>query len=59
MAALRPEPVLLHDRAMDNLRYIRQTIERAAKARVAVKALEPELVDVDAGLPLASPEPDS
>src|SRR5580658_2818635 len=29
MAALRPEPVLLHDRAMDNLRYIRQTIEQA------------------------------
>src|SRR5580698_9704295 len=29
MAALRSEPVLLHDRAMDNLRYIRRTLERA------------------------------
>jgi EmrB/QacA subfamily drug resistance transporter len=28
----------------------------SAKARAATKALEPELVDVDAGLPLASPE---
>src|SRR3984957_7816593 len=28
----------------------------SAKARAAVKVLEPELVDVDAGLPLASPE---
>jgi hypothetical protein len=30
----------------------------SAKARVVTKALEPELVDVDAGLPLASPELD-
>ena len=29
MATPRPEPVELHDHAMDNLRYIRQTIERA------------------------------
>jgi len=30
----------------------------SAKAKQAVKALEPELVDADAGLPLASPEVD-
>jgi len=30
----------------------------SAKARAAVKVLEPELVDVDAGLPLVSPELD-
>jgi hypothetical protein len=29
MAATRPEPVELHAHAMDNLRYIRRTIERA------------------------------
>jgi hypothetical protein len=29
MAALRPEPVEIHAHAMDNLRYIRRTIERA------------------------------
>jgi len=29
MATLRPEPVELHARAMDNLRYIRKTLERA------------------------------
>ena len=29
MAALRPKPVEIHAHAMDNLRYIRQTIERA------------------------------
>jgi hypothetical protein len=29
MVASRPQPVALHDHAMDNLRYIRQTIERA------------------------------
>ncbi len=29
MASTRPNPVGLHDHAMDNLRYIRQTIERA------------------------------
>ena len=29
MASTRPSPVALHDHAMDNLRYIRQTIERA------------------------------
>ena len=32
---------------------------RSAKAKAEVKALEPELVDADAGLPLASPEPDA
>jgi hypothetical protein len=29
MALPRPEPVELHEHAMDNLRYIRQTLERA------------------------------
>jgi hypothetical protein len=29
MATLRPKPVELHDRAMDNLRYIRGAMERA------------------------------
>jgi len=29
MATLRPEPVQIHDHAIDNLRYIRRTIERA------------------------------
>jgi hypothetical protein len=29
MAVPRPEPVELHEHAMDNLRYIRQTLERA------------------------------
>jgi hypothetical protein len=29
MALTRPEPFELHDRAMDNLRYIRRTIEQA------------------------------
>jgi hypothetical protein len=29
MAALRPEPVEIHAHAMDNLRYIRRTLERA------------------------------
>src|ERR1700687_5754708 len=29
MVAPRPEPVEIHARAMDNLRYIRRTIERA------------------------------
>jgi hypothetical protein len=31
----------------------------SAKATATVKALEPELVDADAKLPLASPEPDA
>ncbi|MBZ5723741.1 MAG: hypothetical protein LAP87_01985 [Acidobacteriia bacterium] len=31
MATPRPEPVELHARAMDNLRYIRQTLERAGE----------------------------
>jgi len=31
----------------------------SAKARAVTKVLEPELVDVDAGLPLASPELES
>src|SRR3954467_9180028 len=29
MALPRPQPVELHEHAMDNLRYIRQTLERA------------------------------
>src|SRR3954452_24109950 len=29
MATPRPQPVELHEHAMDNLRYIRQTLERA------------------------------
>lgn len=31
MAIPRPEPVLLHEHAMDNLRYIRRTLERAGE----------------------------
>ena len=31
MATLRPEPVELHAHAMDNLRYIRRTLERAGE----------------------------
>jgi len=31
MATPRPEPVLLHEHAMDNLRYIRRTLERAGE----------------------------
>jgi hypothetical protein len=31
MATPRPEPVALHDHAMDNLRYIRRTLERAGE----------------------------
>jgi hypothetical protein len=31
MAVPRPEPVLLHEHAMDNLRYIRRTLERAGE----------------------------
>src|SRR5690242_5992686 len=29
MASIRPQPIELHAHAMDNLRYIRETIERA------------------------------
>ena len=29
MATPRPQPVELHEHAMDNLQYIRQTLERA------------------------------
>jgi hypothetical protein len=31
MATQRPEPVQLHEHAMDNLRYIRRTLERAGE----------------------------
>src|SRR5580704_88736 len=31
MATPRPEPVQLHEHAMDNLRYIRRTLERAGE----------------------------
>jgi hypothetical protein len=31
MATPRPEPLELHARAMDNLRYIRRTLERAGE----------------------------
>ena len=46
MATPRPEPVELHEHAMDNLRYIRRTLERAGSF-TAVPGIGGMLMGVD------------